>query len=59
MLTFFVASFVKMKSRSNVIFKMKSKGIMFDSNSILKTMPKKVSISRENISQENLHRLMC
>ena len=38
---FFLGIILTMKSLSNLIFKTKSKGIMFDRDFILKTMPKK------------------
>ena len=41
MLTFFLASVFEMKSLSNLIFKTKSNGIMFDRDFILKMKPKK------------------
>ena len=46
-LTFFFASFFKMKSLSNLIIKTKLKGIMFDSDFILKMMQKKSEHFRE------------
>ena len=49
MLTFFCI-FSKMKSQSNLIFKAKSNGIVFDTDFILKTTPKKSWHSRGKYS---------